>query len=178
MSRIAKRGLTLPSGVEINIDGQQMHVKGSKGAFDFTVHDAVEVVVEDNTVQFRPHNEAANSAWALAGTTCALTNNMMTGVSQGFEKKLELVGVGYRAQAQGDKLNLTLGFSHPVVHEMPEGVTVETPSQTEVVLKGIDKQKVGQVAAEIRAYRPPEPYKGKGVKYAGERIVRKEAKKK
>lgn len=177
MSRIAKRGLSLPSGVEVKIDGQNLNIKGSKGVFDYTVHNDVEVAQEDNVLSFRPHNDVPG-AWAQAGTTCAVMNNMMIGVSQGFEKKLQLVGVGYRAQAQGNKVNLTLGFSHPVVHELPEGVTAETPSQTEIVLRGIDKQKVGQVAAEIRAYRPPEPYKGKGVKYADERIIRKEAKKK
>lgn len=177
MSRIAKRGLTLPSGVEVKIDGQNLNIKGSKGAFDYTVHNDVEVAQEENILSFRPRNDVPG-AWSQAGTTCAVTNNMMIGVSQGFEKKLQLVGVGYRAQAQGSSVNLTLGFSHPVVHELPEGVTAETPSQTEIVLRGIDKQKVGQVAAEIRAYRPPEPYKGKGVKYDGEHIVRKEAKKK
>ena len=177
MSRIAKRGLSLPSGVEVKIDGQNLNIKGSKGAFDYVVHKDVEVALDDNLLSFRPRNDVPG-AWAQAGTTCAVTNNMMTGVSAGFEKKLQLVGVGYRAQAQGNKVNLTLGFSHPVEHEMPEGVTTETPSQTEIIIRGIDKQKVGQVAAEIRAYRPPEPYKGKGVKYAGEHIVRKEAKKK
>jgi large subunit ribosomal protein L6 len=177
MSRIAKRGLTMPSGVEVKIDGQKLNIKGGKGAFDYTVHNDVEVAQEDNVLSFRPRNDVPG-AWAQAGTTCAVTNNMMIGVSQGFEKKLQLVGVGYRAQAQGNKINLTLGFSHPVVHELPEGVSAETPSQTEIVIRGIDKQKVGQVAAEIRAYRPPEPYKGKGVKYDGEHIVRKEAKKK
>ncbi len=177
MSRIAKRGLPLLSGVEVKIDGQNLNIKGSKGVFDYTVHHDVEVAQEDNVLSFRPRNDVSG-AWAQAGTTCAVTNNMMLGVSQGFEKKLQLVGVGYRAQAQGSNLNLTLGFSHPVVYAVPEGVTAETPSQTEIVIRGIDKQKVGQVAAEIRAYRPPEPYKGKGVKYAGEHIVRKEAKKK
>ncbi|PIE00189.1 MAG: 50S ribosomal protein L6 [Thiothrix nivea] len=177
MSRIAKKGLTLPSGVEVKIDGQNLNIKGSKGAFDYTVHQDVEVLQDDNVLSFRPRNDVPG-AWAQAGTTCAVTNNMVIGVSQGFEKKLQLVGVGYRAQAQGKNLNLTLGFSHPVVYELPEGVSAETPSQTEIVVRGIDKQKVGQVAAEIRAYRPPEPYKGKGVKYDGEHIVRKEAKKK
>lgn len=177
MSRIAKRGLTLPGGVEVKIDGQNLNIKGSKGAFDYTVHKDVEVAQDDNVLSFRPRNDVPG-AWAQAGTTCAVTSNMMVGVSQGFEKKLQLVGVGYRAQAQGENLNLTLGFSHPVVYELPEGVTAETPSQTEIIIRGIDKQKVGQVAAEIRAYRPPEPYKGKGVKYDGEHIVRKEAKKK
>ncbi|MDD5393424.1 MAG: 50S ribosomal protein L6 [Thiothrix sp.] len=178
MSRIAKKSLALPKGVEVSITGQSLKIKGSKGAFDFTIHDAVEVVHEDNVLKFRAKRDNESAGWALAGTTRALANNMVTGVSQGFEKKLQLVGVGYRAQAQGSKLNLSLGFSHPVVHDMPEGITVETPSQTEIVIRGVDKQKVGQVAAEVRAYRPPEPYKGKGVKYANEVILRKETKKK
>jgi large subunit ribosomal protein L6 len=178
MSRIAKKSLALPQGVEVSVSGQSLKVKGSKGAFDFTIHDAVEVAHEDNVLKFRAKRDNDSAGWALAGTTRALANNMVTGVSQGFEKKLQLVGVGYRAQAQGSKLNLSLGFSHPVVHDMPEGITVETPSQTEIVIRGVDKQKVGQVAAEVRAYRPPEPYKGKGVKYANEVILRKETKKK
>jgi large subunit ribosomal protein L6 len=136
----------------------------------------VEISREDNVLKFSP--TSMDNSDALAGTTRALLNNMVTGVSEGFEKKLQLVGVGYRAQAQGNVLNLTLGFSHPVAFKVPEGITVETPSQTEVVVKGTDKQVVGQVAANIRAYRPPEPYKGKGIKYADEQIVRKEAKKK
>jgi len=178
MSRIAKKGLTIPTGATVSVDGQSLKVKGSKGAFEFTVHDAVDIAQEDNTLKFRAKRDGDSSGWALAGTTRALANNMVKGVTEGFEKKLQLVGVGYRAQAQGDKLNLSLGFSHPVVHSMPEGITVETPTQTEVLIRGIDKQKVGQVAAEIRAYRPPEPYKGKGVKYADEVILRKETKKK
>ena len=169
--------ISIPSGVTITISGQNVNIKGSKGSLDHEVHDSVEVAQNDNELTFAPREGAAN-AIAHSGTARALLNNMITGVSEGFEKKLELVGVGYRAQAQGKKVNLTLGFSHPVEHELPEGVTAETPSQTEIVIKGIDKQKVGQVAADIRAYRPPEPYKGKGVKYAGEHIVRKEAKKK
>jgi large subunit ribosomal protein L6 len=177
MSRVAKSPVELPSGVEIKIDGQAVSVKGSKGSLEHTVHNSVAVSQDGNVLSFTA-KDGSKSAMALAGTTRALLNNMVTGVSQGFEKKLQLVGVGYRAQAQGQKLNLTLGFSHPVDYLVPEGVTVETPSQTEVVVKGSDKQKVGQVAAEIRAYRPPEPYKGKGVKYADEIIVRKEAKKK
>ena len=178
MSRIAKKALSLPKGVEVSINGQSLTVKGGKGSFDFMVHDAVEVSQEDNVLEFKARNDTDSKGWALAGTTRALANNMVIGVSDGFEKKLQLVGVGYRAQAQGDKLNLSLGFSHPVVHEMPEGVSVETPSQTEIVIRGSDKQKVGQVAAEVRAYRPPEPYKGKGVKYVDEVILRKETKKK
>ena len=169
--------ITVPSGVDITINSQHVSVKGSKGTMEHTVHPSVEIVREENEMVFKPR-EGQPGAVAQSGTARALVNNMMTGVSTGFEKKLELVGVGYRAQAQGKVLNLTLGHSHPINYELPEGVTAETPSQTEVVVKGIDKQKVGQVAAEIRAFRPPEPYKGKGVKYADEHIVRKEAKKK
>ena len=177
MSRIAKMPIELPSGVEAKINGQDMNIKGSKGAFDYKIHDSVVIAQDGNTLIVKPKSEKDKQGWAMAGTMRAVTHNMVTGVSTGFEKKLELVGVGYRAQAQGSKLNLTLGFSHPVVHDIPQGVTVETPSQTEIILRGIDKQIIGQTAAEIRAYRPPEPYKGKGVKYADERIIRKEAKK-
>jgi len=177
MSRVAKQAVELPSGVEINIDGQAVTVKGGKGSIQHDVHSSVEIRQDENVLRFAP-KDGSKIAMALAGTTRALVSNMVTGVSEGFEKKLQLVGVGYRAQAQGQKLNLTLGFSHPVDYPVPEGITVDTPSQTEVVVKGVDKQRVGQVAAEIRAYRPPEPYKGKGVKYADEIIVRKEAKKK
>jgi large subunit ribosomal protein L6 len=176
MSRVANNPITIPSGVEVNIAGQNVTVKGGKGSLSHEIHPAVEISREDNVLKFSP--KAMDNADALAGTTRALLNNMVTGVSQGFEKKLQLVGVGYRAQAQGNVLNLTLGFSHPVAFKVPEGITIETPSQTEVVVKGTDKQVVGQVAANIRAYRPPEPYKGKGIKYADEQIVRKEAKKK
>ena len=177
MSRIAKNPVELPSGVEIKINGQSVTVKGGKGSLDHEIHNSVKITQDDKVLTFAP-KDGSKTANALAGTTRALINNMVTGVSQGFEKKLQLVGVGYRAQAQGKKLNLTLGFSHPVDYEVPEGITVETPSQTDIVVKGIDKQAVGQVAAKIRSYRPPEPYKGKGVKYADEVIVRKEAKKK
>ena len=177
MSRIAKRGLSVPKGVEVKINGQNLNIKGGKGAFDFVMHPSVEVVQDGGTLKFNARENAENG-WAQAGTACALIRNMVRGVSEGFERKLQLVGIGYRAQAQGNKLNLSLGFSHPVVHEMPQGVTVETPSQTEIIVRGIDKQKFGQVAADIRAYRAPEPYKGKGVKYADETVVRKEAKKK
>jgi large subunit ribosomal protein L6 len=177
MSRVAKQPVELPSGVEVKIDGQAVTVKGGKGSMQRDVHSSVEIRQDDNVLTFAPR-DGSKTAMALAGTMRALVNNMVTGVSQGFEKKLQLVGVGYRAQAQGQKLNLTLGFSHPVDYPVPEGISIETPSQTEVVVKGVDKQRVGQVAAEIRAYRPPEPYKGKGVKYADEIIVRKEAKKK
>ena len=177
MSRVAKNPVELPSGVEVKLAGQSVTVKGSKGSLEHDIHASVKVEQDNNLLTFTP-KDGSKTADALAGTTRALLNNMVTGVSQGFEKKLQLVGVGYRAQAQGKSLNLTLGFSHPVDYPVPEGIKVETPSQTEIVVTGVDKQKVGQVAAEIRAYRPPEPYKGKGVKYADEVIVRKEAKKK
>ncbi len=177
MSRIAKSPVAIPAGVEVKLDGQTVTVKGPKTTMTKRFNDAVAISVEENKVTFAP-KEGYSNGWAQAGTARSIVNNMIIGVTSGFEKKLQLVGVGYRAQAQGNKLNLTLGFSHPVVHELPEGVTAETPSQTEIVLKGADKQLVGQVAAEIRAYRPPEPYKGKGVRYADEYILRKEAKKK
>ncbi len=177
MSRVAKAPVDLPQGVEFNLSGMTASMKGSKGQLSMELNSEVELKQEDNTITVMPRSGSRFST-AIAGTTRALLANMVRGVSEGFEKKLELVGVGYRAQAQGNKLNLTLGFSHPVVYEMPEGVSVETPSQTEVVVRGMDKQKVGQAAAEIRRYRPPEPYKGKGVRYADERVVIKEAKKK
>ncbi len=177
MSRVAKKPVEIPSGVEVKINGQTLSVKGSKGSMDLDVHADVEVAQADNVITFAPRSEE-RGAMAMAGTMRALAANIVTGVTAGFERKLELVGVGYRAQAQGKVLNLSLGFSHPVAYEMPEGITVETPSQTEVVVRGIDKQVVGQVAADIRAYRPPEPYKGKGVRYSDEHVVRKEAKKK
>jgi large subunit ribosomal protein L6 len=176
MSRIANSPVVLPSGVDVNISGQQITVKGSKGELNHLVHSSVNVEQVDNSLKFKSTNES-KSANALAGTTRALLQNIVTGVSEGFERKLTIVGVGYRAQVQGEILNLTLGFSHPVNFEIPEGISIETPSQTEVIVKGIDKQRVGQVAANIRAYRPPEPYKGKGVRYADEHIIRKEAKK-
>ena len=177
MSRVAKQAVEVPSGVEIKIDGQGVTVKGSKGSLQHDVHSSVEIKQDDASLRVAP-KDGSKLSMALAGTTRALVSNMVTGVSEGFEKRLQLVGVGYRAQAQGQKLNLTLGFSHPVDYPVPEGISIETPSQTEVVVKGVDKQPVGQVAAAIRAHRPPEPYKGKGVKYADEIIVRKEAKKK
>jgi large subunit ribosomal protein L6 len=161
----------------VNLGGDVVTVKGKKGSLQLNMHPAVEILNKDNVLTFAPRDQDSKSD-AMAGTFRALLNNMVTGVTAGFEKKLELVGVGYRAQVQGKALNLTLGFSHPVIYPIPEGITAETPSQTEIVVKGMDKQKVGQVAAEIRAYRPPEPYKGKGVKYADEVIARKEAKKK
>jgi len=177
MSRIAKQPVAVPAAVEITENGQQVTVKGPKGTLQHTIHALVEMKQEAGELSFRPRDESI-AANALAGTTRSLINNLVNGVSNGFERKLELVGVGYRAQAKGKVLNLTLGFSHPVDYELPEGITVETPSQTEIVLKGADKQRIGQVAAEIRAFRPPEPYKGKGVRYADEVVVRKEAKKK
>ena len=177
MSRVANNPITIPKGVEINIAGQAVTVKGGKGDLALDVHPAVQIAKVDGQLKFTADDTMDNSD-ALAGTTRALLNNMVTGVSEGFEKKLQLVGVGYRAQAQGKVLNLTLGFSHPVAFPVPSGITVETPSQTEIIIKGSDKQQVGQVAANIRAYRPPEPYKGKGIKYSDEQIVRKEAKKK
>lgn len=177
MSRVAKAPVELPSGVEFKQEGNLITLKGAKGTLQLELNNEVELKQEENTLNLAPRSGSRFST-AIAGTMRALLANMATGVSEGFERKLELVGVGYRAQAQGNKLNLTLGFSHPVVHEVPEGITVETPSQTEILVKGADKQKVGQTAAEIRAYRPPEPYKGKGVRYADERVVMKEAKKK
>jgi len=169
--------ISVPTGVDVTIKGQVVSVKGSKGTLEHTVHEFVKVSQTDNVVTFAA-GQAGKAAAAQSGTARSLLNNMIEGVTKGFERKLELVGVGYRAQAQGKVLNLTLGFSHPVEYAIPEGVSIETPSQTEVVVKGMNKQIVGQVAADIRAYRPPEPYKGKGVKYSDEHIVRKEAKKK
>lgn len=177
MSRIANAPVSLPAGVEVTLDGQLIKVKGAKGQLEWNIHELVAVNQEDSQLKVSA-NDDSKQAVALAGTTRALVSNMVTGVSDGFEKKLTVIGVGYRAQAQGQKLNLTLGFSHPVVYEVPEGVKVETPSTTEITVTGIDKQKVGQVAAEIRAYRKPEPYKGKGVRYVDEYVLRKQAKKK
>ena len=177
MSRIAKEPVALPKGVEFNLSGSTINMKGGMGALSMELNSEVELTHENDELSVKPRTGSRFSV-AMSGTTRALLANMVRGVSEGFEKKLELRGVGYRAQAQGKKLNLTLGFSHPVVYDVPEGVTVETPSQTEVVVTGTDKQKVGQVAAEIRRFRPPEPYKGKGVRYVDERVVMKEAKKK
>ena len=177
MSRIANSPVAIPSGVEVNISGRELSVKGSKGNLSMTVHDLVEIEQGDGELQFKATNSSKKSH-ALSGTFRSLVSNMVVGVSEGFQKELQLIGVGYRAQAQGKKLNLSLGFSHPVEYEVPEGIEIETPSQTQVLVKGIDKQLVGQVSAEIRAYRPPEPYKGKGVRYADEYVKRKEAKKK
>lgn len=177
MSRVAKNPVQLPSGVNVALKGQELTVKGSKGTLGLTIHNSVEVKNEDNVLTFSARDGGMQSR-ALAGTTRALVNNMVTGVSVGFEKKLQLIGVGYRAKASGKSLNLALGFSHPVDYQLPEGVTVETPTQTEIVLRSNDKQLLGQVASEIRGFRPPEPYKGKGIRYADENVRRKEAKKK
>lgn len=177
MSRVAKNPVAIPKGVEVRLSGSDISVKGSLGQLSMGVHPSVEIQQGDSVLTFAA-KDGAQTSRALAGTLRTLVNNMVVGVSQGFEKKLQLVGVGYRAQAQGKKLNLTLGFSHPVEYAMPDGVTVETPSQTEVVLRAADRQLLGQVASEIRGFRPPEPYKGKGVRYADEFVRRKEAKKK
>ena len=176
MSRVAKEPVELPQGVEFNQSGTAVSVKGGNGTLSMELNPEVELAQEDNTITVKPRSGSRFSA-AISGTTRALLANMIEGVTRGFEKKLELKGVGYRAISEGKKLNLTLGFSHPVVFQVPDDVTVETPSQTEVIVKGNDKQRVGQVAAEIRGFRPPEPYKGKGVRYADERVVMKEAKK-
>lgn len=177
MSRVAKNPVQIPAGVDLQVKDGVLTVKGPLGQLTQVLNPLVGIVVEGGAAKFVPQGDS-RQADALSGTYRALTANMVKGVSQGFERKLLLVGVGYRAQAQGDSLNLSLGFSHPVVHKMPAGVKVETPTQTEIVLKGADKQRVGQVAAEIRAYRQPEPYKGKGVRYSDEQVVLKETKKK
>ena len=176
MSRVAKNPVNIPDGVDIKIDGNAISVSGSKGKSQFNLPKSVSVTHSEDVITIS-YNESSSESTALAGTTRSIINNMVIGVSEGFQKTLLLVGVGYRAKASGKKLELTLGFSHPVHYELPEQVEVETPSQTEVILKSYDKQALGQVAAEIRAFRPPEPYKGKGVKYADEHIRRKEAKK-
>lgn len=177
MSRIANSPIEIPGGVEISISEKNLSVKGSKGNLSLVVHDLVNVEKGETELQFSAADKSKKSG-ALAGTFRALVANMVAGVSEGFSKELQLIGVGYRAQAQGKKLNLSLGFSHPVEYAVPEGIDIETPSQTQVIVKGIDKQLVGQVAAEIRDFRPPEPYKGKGVRYVDEYVKRKEAKKK
>jgi large subunit ribosomal protein L6 len=174
MSRIAKTPIELPSGVELNVQGGEVKVKGPKGNLAIRLHPRVSLEQDDKNFVVKPAND---SDVPMAGTFRSLVNNMVIGVTDGFEKKLTLVGVGYRAQVAGKKLTLALGFSHPVEYNAPEGITIEAPSQTEIVIQGCDKQKVGQVASEIRAFRPPEPYKGKGVRYSDERVVRKEAKK-
>lgn len=177
MSRIAKKPIEIPSGVTVSIDGNVFKAKGPKGELSLNLDDSVSLEQKDNVLNFKPVDESKSSV-ALTGTMRSLANNIVVGVSEGFSKKLNLVGVGYRGQAKGKVLSLSLGFSHPVDYPVPEGITIETPSQTEIVVSGCDKQKVGQVSSEIRAFRPPEPYKGKGVKYADEHIIRKEAKKK
>lgn len=176
MSRVAKSPINLPSGVTVSNDGRQVSVKGPLGELSFGLNGLVDVAVESNVVSVSNSKSATNSA--MAGTTRAILNNMVHGVSKGYERKLDLVGVGYRAQAKGSVLSLTLGFSHPLEFDLPEGVSAATPTQTEIVLKSIDKQLLGQVAAKIRGFRPPEPYKGKGVRYSGEQVRQKEAKKK
>ncbi|RUM53213.1 MAG: 50S ribosomal protein L6, partial [Methylococcus sp.] len=173
--RIAKIPIPIPSGVNVSLDGETIRVKGGKGELTMTLHSEIALQIDNSEIRVSAKD---NAKQAIAGTTRSLVNNMVKGVTEGFQKNLTLVGVGYRAQAKGKVLNLTLGFSHPVEYRIPEGITIETPSQTEVVVKGISKQVVGQVASDIRAYRPPEPYKGKGVRYTDERVVRKEAKKK
>ncbi len=188
MSRVAKSPIELPTGVELNQQGQMLTIKGPKGQLQHSMHPFVSLEQEGNVVriianpdlpeQSGSKNAIKQSVTALAGTTRSIINNHVVGVSQGFEKQLKMVGVGYRAQMQGNKLNISAGFSHPVHFDVPEGITIETPSQTEIVIKGSDKQKVGQVAANIRAIRPPEPYKGKGIRYADEQISLKETKKK
>ena len=175
MSRLIKKPVAVPKGVEVKVEGQKIYAKGKKGENTLEIHETVQFELKEEGIMFN----AGKDSKALAGTMYALTNNLIQGVEEGFERKLELVGVGYRAQAKAkNKLNLQIGYSHPIDYQVIEGVTVETPSATEIVVKGIDKQKVGQVATEIRAFRPPEPYKGKGLRYAGEQITRKEAKKK
>jgi large subunit ribosomal protein L6 len=176
MSRVGKSPIVL-QGAEVAISDERITVKGPLGTISQSANRLVKVVNDNGTLKFEPVDES-REANAMSGTMRALVANMVNGVTKGFERKLTLVGVGYRAQAQGDKLNLSLGFSHPVVHQMPEGIKAETPSQTEIVIKGINKQQVGQVAAEVRGYRPPEPYKGKGVRYADEVVILKETKKK
>jgi len=177
MSRIGKSPVTLPKGVDVTLNGRDVTVKGPKGSLSWSVHPSVAVEVDAGELKTLPANEDAPQ-WALVGTTRSLLSNMVVGVSAGFERKLTLVGVGYRAQAKGKVLNLSLGFSHPIDFPVPAGIEIETPSPTEIVVRGIDKQQVGQTASEIRGFRPPEPYKGKGVRYADEHVLRKEAKKK
>ena len=175
MSRVANNPVVLPNGVEVKVNGQDITVKGGKGSLELSLNEGIQVSQDDNVLTFAYDNDKLK---AMAGTSRALLNNMVKGVSEGWEKKLVLNGVGYRAKATGKSVNLTVGLSHPVDYKLPEGVTAESPSQTEVVVKGIDKQAVGQAAAEIRGFRPPEPYKGKGIRYADEYVRRKEAKKK
>ena len=177
MSRVADNPVKIVDGVTVSIEGQEVKIDGPKGSLSMTVNASVDLKVEEGLVVFVPNSNDRKSE-AMAGTTRALVQNMVLGVSEGFEKRLELQGVGYRAQAKGNQVSLQLGFSHPVDYELPEGISAETPSQTEIVISGNDKQQVGQVCAEIRGFRPPEPYKGKGIRYQGEYVRRKEAKKK
>ncbi|MEZ8825772.1 50S ribosomal protein L6 [Vibrio amylolyticus] len=177
MSRVAKAPVAIPAGVEVKLNGQEITVKGGKGELTRVLNNAVVIAQEENNLTFGPR-EGVSNAWAQAGTARALVNNMVVGVTVGFTKKLTLKGVGYRAAMKGNAVGLTLGFSHPVEHALPEGIKAECPSQTEIVITGCDKQLVGQVAADIRSYREPEPYKGKGVRYADEIVRTKEAKKK
>lgn len=177
MSRVGKSPIALEKGVEASLAGQVLTVKGPLGSLTRGINALVAIKIEDGVITFSPADESREAS-ALYGTERALVNNMVTGVSKGFEKKLSLVGVGYRAKAEGNALKLELGFSHDVIHQMPEGVTATTPTQTEIIIKGVDKQRIGQVAAEVRGYRPPEPYKGKGVRYADEVVILKETKKK
>ena len=177
MSRIADNPVAVPEGVEAAVSGASIRVSGAKGALETAIHPCVEVAHEDGELRFRARTKSKSDK-ALAGTTRSLVNNMVQGVSVGFEKRLQLQGVGYRAAVKGDALTLQLGFSHPVEYQLPKGISAATPSQTEIVISGADKQLVGQVSAEIRGFRPPEPYKGKGVRYLGEQVRRKEAKKK
>ena len=174
MARVAKNPISVPKGVDVTLEGRSVKVKGPNGDLGLTLYPNLEIRHEDDTLRVEFSNDIDR---AMAGTTRSLIDNMITGVTEGFQKKLTIVGVGYRAQAEGAKLNLSLGFSHPVVYIVPGGVSVETPTQTEVLIKGADKQKVGQVAAEIRGFRPPEPYKGKGIRYSEEHVRRKQAKK-
>ena len=177
MSRVANTPVTLPAGVQVTLAGQKVSIKGPKGSLTFNAHAAVKVVQEGQQLKISVHDGVADST-KFAGTARAVMANMVVGVTKGYQKDLELIGVGYKAQAQGKKLNLSLGFSHPIDFPVPEGITIETPELTKIVIKGADKHMVGQVAAKIRAFRPPEPYKGKGVRHAGERVVLKEGKKK
>ena len=177
MSRVAKAPVVVPAGVEVKLSGQEVSIKGKNGELTRTINSAVEVKHADNALTFAPR-EGYSDGWAQAGTARALLNGMVIGVTEGFTKKLQLVGVGYRAAVKGNSVSLALGFSHPVDHALPAGITAECPTQTEIVLKGADKQLIGQVAADLRAYRRPEPYKGKGVRYADEVVRTKEAKKK
>lgn len=177
MSRVAKSPVTIPTGVAVTINGQDVQVKGAKGELSTVLHDLVAIAQEGTELKLSPREES-QAAWMQAGTARAVMNNLVIGVSAGFERRLQLIGVGYKAAAKGKVLNLALGFSHPVDYNLPEGVTAETPTPTEIILKSVNKQLLGQAAANVRAYRPPEPYKGKGVRYVGENVLRKEAKKK